>query len=292
MDAKIKPKSIRKAILLALADGAIVTIDDLQTKVDEPRTKVANNAHAALAEFLVKRLRDDVTGNPAYQITAKGREYLAKFSGEEPQEVTETAGITSDAKKASAEAAVVEESLTTEFGNILRENYEAKVVAFPEMMGIKGALEAKDENAFLKEKNTILRDQRADLTEAFNQNIDRLEAWQTVARTFGCTTPDEISDKIRSLQQIELMLRNSSAEALASEDSIEMLLANVLHATAHQSGPVGFVVQRPIKPMLRFTKPEKAQAYALNLARLGQRVRVFALHPVGNAVPGAEWVPA
>ena len=43
----IRPKNIRLAILMALADGGIITIDDLLIKVDEPRNKLVNNAQAA-----------------------------------------------------------------------------------------------------------------------------------------------------------------------------------------------------------------------------------------------------
>ena len=59
---RIKPKTIRLAILLALADGAITTIDDLQTKTDETRKKVAGAVYTAATEGLIKRMRDDVTG--------------------------------------------------------------------------------------------------------------------------------------------------------------------------------------------------------------------------------------
>jgi len=78
---KIKPKSIRLAILLALADGAITTIDDLQTTIDEPRKRVAGAIYPAVDDGLITRMRDDVTNGPAYKINASGREYLAKYSG-------------------------------------------------------------------------------------------------------------------------------------------------------------------------------------------------------------------
>lgn len=88
----IKPKSIRVAILQALSDGAITTIDDLQIKTDEKREKIANNVYPAAAEGLIKRMRDDVTGGAAYQILPKGRELLAKYASgkvEVPADVVE-----------------------------------------------------------------------------------------------------------------------------------------------------------------------------------------------------------
>ena len=76
----IKPKSIRLAILTALASGAITTNDDLLIAVEETRAKVTNNAQAAYHDGLIKRMRDDVTGLAAYQITAAGKKYLAKYA--------------------------------------------------------------------------------------------------------------------------------------------------------------------------------------------------------------------
>jgi hypothetical protein len=82
----IKPNSFRTSLLQALADGAITTIDDLQTRMDEPRKKIQDNIQHAFKEGLLKRLRDDVTGAPAYQITSKGREHLATAAGHQPKE--------------------------------------------------------------------------------------------------------------------------------------------------------------------------------------------------------------
>lgn len=73
----IKTGSFRRVLLQALADGAINTIDDLQTRLDEPRKKIQDNIMHAAEAGLIKRLRDDVTGLPAYQISREGRDYLA-----------------------------------------------------------------------------------------------------------------------------------------------------------------------------------------------------------------------
>ena len=76
----IRPKSIRLSILTALASGAITTIDDLLIAVEETRAKVTNNAQAAYHDGLIKRMRDDVTGLAAYQITPAGKKHLAKYA--------------------------------------------------------------------------------------------------------------------------------------------------------------------------------------------------------------------
>lgn len=72
-----KQLSFRGTMLQALDDGAINTIDDLELKLDEYRKKIQDNIIHAARDGLVKRLRDDVTGLPAYQITKEGRNYLA-----------------------------------------------------------------------------------------------------------------------------------------------------------------------------------------------------------------------
>ena len=221
---RIKPKTIRLAILLALADGAITTIDDLQIKIDEPRKKVAGAVYPAATEGLIKRLRDDVTGAPAYQITATGREYLAKYAG------------TADVPEAPDDSA--------------RQQSEAVAL---------GALEA---------------------------------AMPGFAAEVVAQKDAEIGQLRETLARIELMVRNSSAKAVGNDAPVEDLLADILHRSAQQHAPVGYVMQRPTKPLVRFMKAEKAQARALAFARAGHRAQVFALVPVGAAVPGAEWVAA
>ena len=107
----IKPKSIRLAILTALASGAITTIDDLLIAVEETRAKVTNNAQAAYHDGLIKRMRDDVTGMAAYQITAIGRKYLAKYAdgskAEPPAKPTVKDSLTVAPETKQAEAVAV-----------------------------------------------------------------------------------------------------------------------------------------------------------------------------------------
>ena len=204
---QLKPKTIRLAILLALADGAITTIDDLQIKTDEPRKKVAGAVYPAAVEGLIKRMRDDVTGAPAYQITADGREYLAKYSG--------------SAEEPAAPAAPED---------LARQGSEAVAV---------GALEA--------------------------------------------AMPGFAAEVIAQKDVEITRLTGELAEAKASLELSRM---------ARAVTTAGYVTQRPGKPLARFTKAENAQARAMSAARAGKRAQVFALVPVGVAVPGAEWVAA
>lgn len=114
----IKPKSIRLAILMALADGEITIIDDLITRTGEPRNKLVSDIGAAANDNLVKRMRDDVTGLAAYQITAAGKKYLAKYAdGSKPEPVAEpvvkeSLTVAPQTKKAEAVAVkVLEEAM-------------------------------------------------------------------------------------------------------------------------------------------------------------------------------------
>ena len=114
----IRPKSIRLSILTALASGAITTIDDLLIAVEETRAKVTNNAQAAYHDGLIKRMRDDVTGLAAYQITAAGKKYLEKFGDGSKAEpvpapvVRENKTTESETKQAEAVAVkVLEEAM-------------------------------------------------------------------------------------------------------------------------------------------------------------------------------------
>lgn len=204
---QLKPKTIRLAILLALAGGAITTIDDLQTKIDEPRKKVAGAVYPAAIEGLIKRMRDDVTNGPAYQITAAGRAYLAKYSGGVEEPIVPAVSDDSAQQKNEAGALGVLETATPVLS--------AEVVA------------QKDAE---------------------------------IARLAG-----------------EL------AEAKASLELSRM---------ARAVTPAGYVTHHPGKPLARFTKAESAQARAMSAARAGKRAQVFALVPVGAAMPGAEWKAA
>lgn len=237
---QLKPKTIRLAILLALADGAITTIDDLQIKTDEPRKKVAGAVYPAAVEGLIKRMRDDVTGAPAYQITADGRKYLAKYSGsvEEP-----TAPAAPDESARQKSEAVAVGALETAMPG-----FAAEVIA---------------------QKDAEI----ARLVE------DRDCAW-------------------RELQEIRLAIDANSEESTLDEakrvvfELAEAKASIELSRLARAVTTAGYVTQRPGKPLARFTKAEIAQARAMSSARAGKRAQVFALVPVGAAVPDAEWVAA
>lgn len=224
----IKPKSIRLAILEALADGQITTIDDLLMRVEESRKKVVENAGAASNEGLIKRMRDDVTNQAAYQITATGKQYVAKFGDGKKAEP-----VQAPAPAVQAEP-VVRENRTTE----------------PEIKKTEKLAPQPSQAEVIAQKDTELASMSRRLRDAF-EDVDRLNK--------------------------ELEAANASLE-------LSRMARTVIHA--------GYVIQRPVKPLIRVTKIDRARDRALSFARGGKKAQVFALVPVGVATPGAEWVAA
>ena len=240
----IKPKSIRVAILQALSDGAITTIDDLQIKMDEKREKIANNVYPAAAEGLIKRMRDDVTGGAAYQILPKGRELLAKYASgkfEAPADVVE--------------AVAVEKSVITP--------------------GVKVENEAKECALLIKELRAIAKDRE--------DRIGVLDDVLTQALDNNAATERMFQAAISALASINERL------GLDPNDGGANPILAAIDELERSRAPVGYVIQRPAKPLVRFTKAISAEARAMAFAKGGQRAQVFALTLVGTAVPGAEW---
>lgn len=67
----------RKLILKAIAIAGSITIDDLIINTGLQRKNLHDNIKAAMLPVpLLERIRDDVTGLPAYRLTKQGREWL------------------------------------------------------------------------------------------------------------------------------------------------------------------------------------------------------------------------
>ena len=248
---KIKPKSIRVAILSALADGAITTIDDLQTTLDVPRKKVVDNAVHAANDNLIKRMRDDVTGLAAYQITATGREYLKLY----------------------ANSNAVEPSLP-----------ETPVCAESQSSTITPRVKA--ESVVLGVLDTAMPGVTAEVVAQKDAEIARLNRMFVAA----CADLDLINERLG------LDPNDGGAEPIIDaineiSEELKTVRAELeLSRLAHKSeDPALYVLQRPAKPLARFTKLISAETRAMAFAKGGQRAQVFALTLVGTAVPGAEW---
>ena len=263
---QLKPKTIRLAILLALADGAITTIDDLQIHMDEPRKKIVDNAVHAANDDLIKRMRDDVTRGPAYQITAAGREYLAKYSGEVAEPSLPGAPICAESK-----IAVITSGVTTDFPAFHEPTASAIVGAMA--FGYQGSNEPPEGHWLTEFHQRGVADAQKDAEIA---RASRAADLLVIERDEQAVRIDE--------QQSEIdRLSGELAEAKASIELCRM---------ARAVTPAGYVTQHPGKPLARFTKAENAQARAMSAARAGKRAQVFALVQVGTATPGAEWVKA
>lgn len=251
---QIKPKSIRLAILMALADGGIITIDDLLLKVEEPRNKLVNNAQAAYQEGLIKRMRDDVTKLAAYQITTNGRKYLEKYADGSKAEpaakptVKDSLPVAPETKQAEAVAVKVLEEAMPGFG--------AEVIA--------------QKDAEISSLSRRLRD-------AFEE-LDRAN------RLFAAAC----SDLGRVNEHLGLDPNDGGADPII--DAIDEIKATLeLARMARKVEHHGYVLQRPSKPLTRFSKLDRAKYRAVSSARGGKRAQVFALVAIGTAVPGAEW---
>ena len=68
--------SKRKQILKAIAVSGSATMDDLVMTTGLERKNLHDNVKAALKGELCLRIKDDVTGQPAYKLTPKGRAWL------------------------------------------------------------------------------------------------------------------------------------------------------------------------------------------------------------------------
>lgn len=66
----------RKQILKALAVAGSQIVDDLVDSTGLQRKNLQDNLKATLEAGLIERIRDHVTGLPAYRLTAKGRGWL------------------------------------------------------------------------------------------------------------------------------------------------------------------------------------------------------------------------
>jgi len=255
----IKPKSIRLAILAGLANGAITTIDDLLISTGEPRKKLVDNAGEASRAGLIKRMKDDVTGMAAYQITAEGKKYLAKYadgSKAEPAEDStchESRQVPAETKQADAFHVKSSGKFKTLLNDEVVAQKDAEIAslsrrlreAIAEIETLNGEqLKATDRSKELLDQNDKLADELADVK-------------------------DELETRTQELNTVRVAL-----------------------SLASNARPVfnsGYVVQRPAKPLARFAKADNAKARAMSFARTGAKAQVFALVPVGVAFPGAEW---
>lgn len=98
----------------------------------------------------------------------------------------------------------------------------------------------------------------------------------------------EAAQKAQDDQAVDSAAKLAEAHArIAALEESQPLASTLETRTA-----AGYVVVAPAKPIQRFNKQGNAQGAALSAAGSGKRAEVFALYPVGKAVPGAQWRPA
>lgn len=277
----IKPKTIRLSILCALASGEITTLDSLLIAVEEPRNKLVSNLQAAVAEGLVRRLRDDTTRQPAYQITADGKQHIDKYSDgrtPEPAPAPVSGECPDSAVIAAATVPPRIKEIETAAKNAISKDAEiAELHRTLDVMGkanaaIIDAANASGElpmgcpvtqiEALTKSRN-LFRTKARELEKRISDHEDtakQLLHWLSMARTFGCTTPEQIADRI---------------SRIAESTNVQI---------------VGHVIERPAKVLTRVRKFDHAKKRALALARKdGKKAQLFGMVLLGVAQPGAEW---
>lgn len=277
-------KSIRKEILASLAKHGQQTMDDLFSTTDGiTRGQLSNNIQAARNDQLVERVRDDVTGLPAYKITKAGLQRLAEMSNKKGDSSEKTQAVngannhgsiaseprvaggpkrTESSAEGDATATVVRKSLTTEMPTDKECCNAAKVVAATagaELAKARDALKLAEEQRDLHFETA--EDYRDQLTLAQNA----LDTWAGLAEKHGCSG-------YHQLNQLITELKAASKEAVDVKDAAEK-----------------YVVQVPGKKVRVCTKPENARKAAIASARQHGSAQVYALVPVGKAVRAAEW---
>ena len=105
--------SKRKQIIEALGKNGLSTMDELGFHTGIIRKSLHDNVKAAIQDGLVERTMDDITNQPAYILTKKGRDWLPKnaseVSGDQPQPaVGDNTGSDGSAPRVAGSAVVAE----------------------------------------------------------------------------------------------------------------------------------------------------------------------------------------
>lgn len=253
--------STRLTILQALIKNGQSTYDDLElsTGISRDKLRIAINDAKKAQHVILKK--DDTTGQPAYSVTKDGRAWVKKNG--------------TPAADAAQEAREAEQELTK--------------------------AEQKPANAPIPTALTVApRDESA--AKVFQARISELQAslsaWTSIAERCGVTSPDEMlnafaAQDIRLTDQVrktnEALHRAGELEEQLQAAHLSLMSTAPVAATVGTLEPAGYLVTRPKKPLRRFTALHSAQAVALSAVRGGSSAEVFALHPVGKAIRGAEW---
>lgn len=261
-------KSIRKDLFVCLQKNGETTMDELVTMLPAwTRGQLSNNIQAARKEGLVSSRKDDVTGLPAYRLTEDGKVRLAEIL--DRAETNARFASKGNTKPATASAA-------------------------PELR--------KADADSLSSRTAVLT-LRGQLREAQSSVAE----WKSAGDSQGIRTPNELAqrfeakdadlaeatricyERLNKISALELAIEEGKQRIAQLENLNAFESAGNIATKLETRRPAGYLVARPKKPFRRFTALHSAQAIALAAVRAGSTVEVFALHPVGKAVRGAEW---
>lgn len=170
----IKPGP-RAAILTYLINNGLSLLTDVMDGTQEPkRDRAHSNLSAAIQDGLVVRKRDDVSNQPAYEITAKGRDWLARNTSPTPPSKPKAAAVA--AQQVSAPAAPIDQ---TEQLRESRANELALRQTITEVCCALGADPAKtttnDLVEMFKKQAAVVEDLRQRLDQVTQQSLKDIE---------------------------------------------------------------------------------------------------------------------
>lgn len=293
------PMSNRLSVLTALEKHGQSTYGELEFNTGLTRKQLLQAVNDAKRAGHIDSGKDDLTGQPAYSITAKGQEWKASM----PQEVAvktkiptavslppkakaepvtrtrtafEIAAQTTTETNLRQQVAHLTDALAGEKSNLTKE--QEKVADLKTMLADRA-------KSFDEACDTIKR--HADLKSELETAETAVVRWLDLAREYECKSIPELRVFIGELVEWVESLRLAKSENVALKTlNGEMPGFGALHQ-ALTKGP--FVVRTPSKPP-RFTKKQtSAHTAAMSAARQHGFAEVFALVPVGKAVRGAEW---
>lgn len=258
--------SIRKSVVAALAKNGQCTYDDLERYTGHPRDKMRIAINDAKKSGHVVLKKDDVTGQPAYQITQEGKAWLAKNGS------TEASESIAEEIKAAAEGL----------------DHDAKPAAL--------TIAADTSAAQIKLLELKIQALELDLKAADAQ----LKIWLGITGIYHITSPAELRNYLatqdnelveakRRANEAQERLADLEIEAAEKISSAQRELSDAILVKLEETDPVGYIVASLNKPLRRYKKPTTAQASAIASARAAGLAEVFAIYPYGKAVRGVEW---
>ena len=183
----------RKQILKALAVAGSQIVDDLVDSTGLQRKNLQDNLKATLEAGLIERIRDDVTGLPAYRLTAKGRAWL---ESDKDDSITKSSSVTTPAGGGDISPAV-------------KDGATSLAVATPGQALTVVEPPKPDESPAAVGSDEMTADWlRAQLTAA-NEEIGRLRLLQKAYRSLEPVAPP----KLRYVIAEEYLLADSAEEA-------------------------------------------------------------------------------